>query len=92
MVHVQDTGAGLANDDFKKLFTRFGKLQRTASMNADGLGLGLTIVRQIIRQFKGQIRVISHGVDRGTLFIVSMKMLTADVASDPSESAEILAE
>ena len=45
IVHVEDTGEGIALQDFPKLFTRFGKLQRTASMNHEGIGLGLTIVR-----------------------------------------------
>ena len=48
IVHVKDTGAGIAREDFPKLFTRFGKLQRTALMNSDGIGLGLNMVRQIV--------------------------------------------
>ena len=31
IVEVEDTGAGIAQEDFPKLFTRFGKLSRTAS-------------------------------------------------------------
>ena len=30
------------------LFTRFGKLQRSADMNSEGIGLGLNIVKQIL--------------------------------------------
>ena len=30
VVHVADSGAGIAKKDYKKLFTRFGKLHRTA--------------------------------------------------------------
>ena len=30
VVHVEDTGAGISAEDFPKLFTSFGKLQRTA--------------------------------------------------------------
>ena len=48
ILHVEDTGVGIESQDFPKLFTRFGKLQRTASMNNDGIGLGLTIVKQIV--------------------------------------------
>ena len=48
VVHVQDTGAGIAEDDFPQLFTRFGKLHRTAEMNSEGIGLGLTIVKNIV--------------------------------------------
>ena len=48
VVHVEDTGAGIESEDFSKLFSLFGKLARTASQNSDGIGLGLTIVKQII--------------------------------------------
>ena len=48
IVYVKDTGAGIAQEDFPKLFSRFGKLHRTAEMNHEGIGLGLTIVKQII--------------------------------------------
>ena len=45
MVKIRDTGLGIAQEDFPKLFTRFGKLHRTAEINSDGIGLGLTIVK-----------------------------------------------
>ena len=45
VVHIQDTGAGIVQEDFSKLFSLFGKLTRTASQNSDGIGLGLTIVK-----------------------------------------------
>jgi len=34
IVHVKDTGVGIAKEDFPRLFTRFGKLQRTAKVNS----------------------------------------------------------
>ena len=48
IIHVKDTGSGIAREDFGKLFTRFGKLTRTAAHNNDGIGLGLTVVKQIV--------------------------------------------
>ena len=48
VVHIADTGAGIAEEDLARLFSRFGKLQRTAALNSDGIGLGLTIVKQIV--------------------------------------------
>ena len=44
-MHVEDTGKGIAEEDLPKLFTRFGKLQRTAAMNNGGIGLGLNIAK-----------------------------------------------
>ena len=48
IIEVEDTGTGIAKEDLNKLFTRFGKLQRTAEMNHEGIGLGLTIVEAIV--------------------------------------------
>ena len=57
VVHVKDTGIGIASEDFSKLFTRFGKLQRTAMMNNDGIGLGLNMVKQIVELSGGNVGV-----------------------------------
>ena len=45
VVNVLDNGSGIAAEDFSKLFTRFGKLRRTAQINSEGIGLGLTLVK-----------------------------------------------
>ena len=75
IVHVSDTGAGIAKEDFPKLFTRFGKLQRTAMMNSNGIGLGLNMVRQIVELSGGQVGVESKGVGHGSTFAFSMNMM-----------------
>ena len=53
IVHIKDTGQGIEKKEFQHLFSKFGKLSRTADMNNDGIGLGLTIVKQIIDQSGG---------------------------------------
>eukprot|EP00353_Schmidingerella_taraikaensis_P008237 CAMPEP_0185587768 /NCGR_PEP_ID=MMETSP0434-20130131/50483_1 /TAXON_ID=626734 ORGANISM="Favella taraikaensis, Strain Fe Narragansett Bay" /NCGR_SAMPLE_ID=MMETSP0434 /ASSEMBLY_ACC=CAM_ASM_000379 /LENGTH=139 /DNA_ID=CAMNT_0028209925 /DNA_START=94 /DNA_END=513 /DNA_ORIENTATION=- len=67
-VKVCDTGVGIAPSDMPLLFTRFGKLQRTASMNSEGLGLGLTIVKQIVELIGGIVYVHSEGPNKGSTF------------------------
>ena len=74
VVHVTDTGVGIAADDIPKLFTRFGKLHRTAYMNNDGLGLGLTIVKNIVEASDGQIQVFSEGIGKGTTVCFDIKL------------------
>ena len=53
IVSVTDTGVGISTEDLPKLFTRFGKLHRSAEMNHEGIGLGLTIVKQIVESSGG---------------------------------------
>ena len=42
-VRVVDTGKGIKEDEMTDLFTKFGKILRTAEMNSEGLGMGLMI-------------------------------------------------
>ena len=69
---MRDTGSGIAPEDLNKLFSRFGKLHRTAQQNHEGIGLGLTIVKQIVDQSEGEIRVYSDGLGHGSVFEFTM--------------------
>lgn len=73
-VKVKDSGVGIEPEDISKLFTRFGKLHRTAKINNDGIGLGLTIVKEIVESCNGSIMVESDGEGSGSTFTVSMQM------------------
>ena len=48
VITVLDTGAGISDQDQKKLFKMFGCLKSTQQMNTQGIGLGLFICRQIV--------------------------------------------
>ena len=43
-------------------------------MNSHGIGLGLTIVRQIVETHDGEINASSGGVDKGSKFTFDMKI------------------
>lgn len=75
IVHVEDTGKGILSEEMPQLFTRFGKLQRTTETNgSEGIGLGLTIVKQIVESGGGHVGVESEGRGKGSVFKISMKM------------------
>ena len=71
---VKDTGVGIAPEEMPSLFTRFGKLLRTANINHEGLGLGLNIVSQIVDSHGGHIDVQSDGPGKGSTFRVRIKL------------------
>ena len=52
---MRDSGVGIVPEDHRKLFTEFGKLDRHAEMNHEGVGLGLTIVKRILEEVGGCI-------------------------------------
>ena len=43
-------------------------------MNSEGIGLGLTMVKQIVETSGGAVGVYSEGVDKGSVFSFTMEM------------------
>ena len=60
-IQVIDNGKGIKEEEKVRLFTMFGKLQRTADVNQEGIGLGLTICKELCSKNGGEISVDSLG-------------------------------
>ncbi len=58
-VNISDTGSGIAPDDLPHLFDRFYRADKSRSRASGGSGIGLTIVRQLVRAHGGDISVES---------------------------------
>jgi len=71
---VKDTGIGLTEDEMKKLFTKFGKIERFGEgfefLDIQGSGLGLFITKQIVEMHGGSISAQSEGRNKGATFTV----------------------
>ena len=72
-MHVVDTGKGIMQDEMSLLFTKFGKLLRTADMNHEGIGMGLMICQNLVKQNHGEISVHSDGLNKGSAFTFTFK-------------------
>ena len=68
---VKDTGIGLSVDDKEKIFNRFYQVKYTHTKNNKGFGLGLSIVKDIIKLHKGKISVSSE-FKKGSSFEVKL--------------------
>jgi signal transduction histidine kinase len=71
-VRVADTGMGIEPDLLPYVFDRFKQGTRAASREYGGLGLGLSIARQLVEAHEGRISVESAGRGRGTTFAVAL--------------------
>ena len=69
---VSDTGMGIKENDHKNLFKLFGKLKTKNGINNNGVGLGLTISKQIIERLGGTITMTST-YNVGTVFAFNIK-------------------
>ena len=74
LLHIKDTGVGIAQDNLDKIFNPFFTTKTSESDDSQGHGLGLTICRQIIENLGGSISVESV-VGQGTTFILRLPTL-----------------
>lgn len=59
-VAIENSGAGIAPDELPMIFERFYKTDKSRSQDKNGMGLGLYIVRTIIRLHGGEITAVSE--------------------------------
>jgi signal transduction histidine kinase len=68
-VSIEDTGVGIAKEDFEKLFKKFQQLDMAITRKIGGTGLGLAICKQIVDLHGGRIWAESEGRGKGSKFI-----------------------
>lgn len=70
---VKDTGVGIKSELLDKIFEPFFKIERENDLPIKGVGLGLTIVRQLVKIFNGSVS-ISSIKDQGTTFEITIDL------------------
>ncbi len=71
-VLVSDTGAGIGEDDKKRLFTKFYRGSQATGLNPDGSGLGLYIAKKVIEDSGGKLILEKTKLGKGTTFSFSL--------------------
>ena len=70
-IGIQDFGMGLSEEDKKKVFSRFYRVDKARSRERGGNGLGLSIAKELIEGYNGKISVTSR-LNQGSLFKVKL--------------------
>ena len=85
---VRDDGVGIEPDFLPFVFEPFRQAEDVRKRKCGGLGLGLTIVRNLVEQQGGTVAVASDGRDRGTVFTVTLPLADeSGTAADGTASA-----
>jgi PAS domain S-box-containing protein len=99
-ISVEDTGVGIRPEFLPHVFDRFRQADPSTTRQYGGLGLGLSIVKNLVELHGGSVRVKSPGENQGTTFIVALPIshVRADerypcdpraVASNPRDLMEL---
>jgi PAS domain S-box-containing protein len=84
-ITVQDTGKGIEAEFLSHVFDRFRQADQSSTRAYGGLGLGLSIVRQLVELHGGTIQATSKGSGQGSRFMVRLPLQGAG-AEEPAEA------
>ncbi len=73
---VSDSGIGLSRQDIRKIFEAFEQI----GAPGQGLGIGLTLVRQLVELHGGTVDVESEGPGKGSTFRITIPLLSRDAS------------
>jgi PAS domain S-box-containing protein len=83
---VSDTGQGIAPEFLPHIFDRFRQADQTTTRRYGGLGLGLSIVRQLVEMHGGTVHAESEGEGKGASFVVKLpRLITIPRRESPAE-------
>jgi CheY-like chemotaxis protein/anti-sigma regulatory factor (Ser/Thr protein kinase) len=74
-ISVIDTGQGIKPDFLPHVFERFRQADASTTRQHGGLGLGLSIVKQLVEMHGGTVRAKSPGEGNGATFTVALPII-----------------
>lgn len=84
VIEVSDSGCGIAPEFLPRIFERFSQADNSITKDLGGLGLGLSISKELVELHHGTIEVVSAGVGLGATFTVTLP--SAPAARLPEDS------
>lgn len=87
VVSVQDSGIGIPPDALEQVFEMFTQLPAHKQYTGGGLGIGLSLVRELVRMHGGTVHASSSGVGQGSVFVVRLPRLPAAVSAESPQSS-----
>ena len=86
VVIIRDTGIGIASDRLEGVFELFSQVETALSRSRGGLGIGLSLTRQLVEMHGGQVVARSEGLGQGSEFEVRMPLASDHRMQQPVHS------
>ena len=84
---VEDTGIGFEPETFKRMFAAFEQGNRSITREFGGLGLGLTITKNLVEAHHGRLEAFSGGRNTGATFKIALKTIPAETTPAATDRA-----
>lgn len=70
---ISDNGLGIPEEERDKIFEKFYRVDKSRPMNFSGSGLGLSIVKEIVHNYNGEIKLTSESGSGSTFYVIIPK-------------------
>jgi signal transduction histidine kinase/ActR/RegA family two-component response regulator len=88
VIRVHDSGIGIAPDMLPRVFDLFTQASPGSSGTQGGLGIGLTLVKNLVELSGGRVEAHSDGPGKGSEFVVRMPLRRQEVSAAPLNGTE----
>jgi CheY-like chemotaxis protein len=75
ILRVRDSGIGIAADQLPHIFDMFMQVDTSLERSQSGLGIGLTLVKNLVEMHEGSVEAHSAGLGHGSEFVVRLPLL-----------------
>jgi PAS domain S-box-containing protein len=89
VLKVKDSGIGIAPEMLPRIFELFVQADHSSTKSQGGLGIGLTIVKNLVKMHGGTVEAYSDGLGKGSEFVVRLP-LAIRVVTDLTATSDTL--
>lgn len=75
VIRVRDNGIGIAADQLPRIFDMFMQVDTSLERSVSGLGIGLTLAKNLVEMHDGTLEVHSAGAGQGSEFVVRLPIM-----------------
>lgn len=84
---VQDNGIGIQPELIPMVFDLFVQSERSLDRSQGGLGIGLSVVKQLVEMHRGKVSARSEGPGQGSTFEIRLPLVAAPASEAPHSRA-----
>jgi signal transduction histidine kinase/CheY-like chemotaxis protein len=89
VIRVRDNGIGIAPDKLQQVWDLFVQVDESPDRTRKGLGIGLALVRDLVRRHGGAVEAHSDGLGKGSVFTIRLpRAARHDLPDEAQKSAE----